>query len=135
MKQSTRIRRRTALSAVLHEQDRHQYEIATSNILFYDDTKIRDASRKNTRVSEDMAFVMEQCDHQVACNNDGGKNSGTTTPLKTSSSRYGNIIIPISASYHTDQNLFRRNATHTNDMKWKFHTKTTGGEQQQIHRQ
>mmetsp|Transcript_56284 Transcript_56284/g.60938 ORF Transcript_56284/g.60938 Transcript_56284/m.60938 type:complete len:218 (-) Transcript_56284:201-854(-) len=73
LKKSTRIRRRrNAISAVLHEQDRQQYEIAIStSMFFYDDVKIRDASRNITRISEDIASVMGQFDHIAACTDDG----------------------------------------------------------------
>ena len=71
LKPSTRIRRRNALAAVLHEQDRQQYEIATSTTrFFYDDSKIREASRKCTRISEDLAAVMGQFDHKAVSNTD-----------------------------------------------------------------
>ena len=71
LEKSTRIRRRNAVLAVLYEQDRQQYEIATSTTLFfYDDSKIREASRKYTRISEDLAAVMGQCDHKAVSKTD-----------------------------------------------------------------
>lgn len=97
LKESTRIRRRNAAVAVLDEQDRQyiqQYDesireqggegstLSSSSFIFvFDDIKIRNVSRKYTRISEDIAYSMGRIDATTAAQ------SSLSTTISTSSEK------------------------------------------------